>query len=69
MADTTRTGVVEFGREVVEQVKKVTWPDKAQLQNSTGIIIVFMFICAAVILAMDLSVAGVLKLLTSLFAG
>jgi preprotein translocase subunit SecE len=69
MADTTRTGVIEFGREVVEQVKKVTWPDKAQLQNSTGIIIVFMFICAAVILAMDLSVAGVLRLLTSLFTG
>jgi preprotein translocase subunit SecE len=69
MADTTRTGVVEFGREVVEQVKRVTWPDKAQLQNSTGIIIVFMFICAAVILAMDLSVAGVLRLLTSLFTG
>jgi preprotein translocase subunit SecE len=69
MADTTRTGVFEFSREVVEQVKKVTWPDKAQLQNSTGIIIVFMFICAAVILAMDLSVAGVLRLLTSVFTG
>ena len=69
MADTTRTGVFEFSREVVEQVKKVTWPDKAQLQSSTGIIIVFMFICAAVILAMDLSVGGVLRLLTSVFTG
>jgi preprotein translocase SecE subunit len=51
----------------VEQVKKVTWPDKAQLQNSTGIIIIFMFICGALVLAMDLGVAGALKLLTSLF--
>jgi preprotein translocase subunit SecE len=69
MAETTRTGILDFIREVIEQVRKVTWPDKAQLQNSTGIIIVFMFICAAVILAMDLSVAGVLRLLTSLFSG
>jgi preprotein translocase subunit SecE len=69
MAETTRTGILDFIREVIEQVRKVTWPDKAQLQNSTGIIIVFMFICAAVILAMDLSVAGVLRLLTSLFTG
>jgi preprotein translocase subunit SecE len=69
MADTTSTGPVLFLREVWEQIKKVTWPDQAQLQNSTGIIIVFMFICGAVILAMDLSVAGVLKLVNSLFAG
>jgi preprotein translocase subunit SecE len=67
MAETTRTGILDFGREVVEQVKKVTWPDKAQLQNSTGIIIIFMFICGALVLAMDLGVAGALKLLTSLF--
>ncbi|HET6764001.1 MAG TPA: preprotein translocase subunit SecE [Longimicrobiaceae bacterium] len=67
MAETTRTGAWDFIREVVEQVKKVTWPDKAQLQNSTGIIIIFMFICGALILAMDLGVAGALKLLQSLF--
>jgi len=67
MAETTRTGAFDFIREVVEQVKKVTWPDKAQLQNSTGIIIIFMFICGALILAMDLGVAGALKLLQSLF--
>ena len=67
MAETTRTGILDFGREVVEQVKKVTWPDKAQLQNSTGIIIIFMFICGALVLAMDLGVAGALKLLQSLF--
>ncbi|MDB4947528.1 MAG: SecE/Sec61-gamma subunit of protein translocation complex [Gemmatimonadetes bacterium] len=69
MADTTRTGVFDFVREVIEQIKKVTWPDQAQLQNSTMIIVVFMFLCGAIILAMDLGVAGLLKLLTSLFTG
>jgi preprotein translocase SecE subunit len=69
MAETTRTGAFDFLREVWEQIKKVTWPDQAQLQNSTGIIIVFMFICGAVILAMDLSVAGALKVVSSIFGG
>jgi preprotein translocase subunit SecE len=72
MAETTTrtglfTGLSDFVREVIEQLKKVTWPDKAQLQNSTGVILVFMFLVAAVIFVMDLGVRTVLDVVTSLF--
>jgi preprotein translocase subunit SecE len=31
MAETTRTTPIDFFREVAEQIRKVTWPDWAQL--------------------------------------
>jgi preprotein translocase SecE subunit len=67
MAEQTRTTAREFLVEVVEQVKKVTWPDRAQLQNSTWIIVVFMVAVAAVIFGMDAVVRTFLNLLSSLF--
>ena len=69
MAETTRTSMVDFLRDVVEQVRKVTWPDVGQLKESTGVIVVFMLLVAAVIFAMDFGVRNVLELVTSLFTG
>jgi preprotein translocase subunit SecE len=46
----------DFTGEVVEELKKVTWPDFAQLKNATGVIIVFVVIVALIILLMDLVV-------------
>jgi preprotein translocase subunit SecE len=46
----------DFTGEVVEELKKVTWPDFAQLKNATGVIIVFVVIVALIILLMDLLV-------------
>jgi preprotein translocase subunit SecE len=68
MAENTRTSPRDFLAEVVEQVKKVTWPDRAQLQNSTGIIVVFMLALAAVIFGIDTIVRTVLDAVSSLFA-
>ena len=67
MAETTRTTAVDFFREVNEQVRKVTWPDREQLKSSTGVIIAFMLLVALVILGMDTVVRTVLDLLVSLF--
>jgi preprotein translocase subunit SecE len=69
MADTTRTGVLDFLREVMEQLRKVTWPDKDQLRNSTSVILVFMVIVAAVIFVMDRAVDFSLTGLRSLLTG
>ena len=69
MAETTRTSAFDFLREVREQVQKVTWPDRAQLQNSTGVIVVFMLGVAALIFALDYVIRGVLQLATSVFTG
>jgi preprotein translocase subunit SecE len=69
MAETTRTTALDFFREVREQIQKVTWPDVAQLKNSTGVIVVFMLLVASVIFVMDYGVKSVLALVTSLFTG
>jgi preprotein translocase subunit SecE len=69
MAETTRTTTLDFFREVNEQVRKVTWPDRAQLKESTGVIVVFVLTVALIIYAMDFAVNNVLGLVTSLFTG
>lgn len=69
MAEKTRTTVFDFFREVNEQVRKVTWPDRAQLRQSTGVIVVFVLTVAVIIYAMDFVVNNALGLVTSLFTG
>jgi preprotein translocase subunit SecE len=69
MAEKTRTTVFDFFREVNEQVRKVTWPDRAQLRQSTGVIVVFVLAVAVIIYAMDFVVNNALGLVTSLFTG
>jgi preprotein translocase SecE subunit len=51
----------------VEQVKKVTWPDRAQLQSSTGIIVVFMLFISLLIFGLDFLVRTGLNVISSLF--
>lgn len=67
MAENTRTSPRDFLSEVVEQVKKVTWPDRAQLQSSTGIIVVFMLFVALLIYGLDFLVRTGLNVISSLF--
>lgn len=69
MAEQTRTSPRDFMVEVVEQIKKVTWPDWPQLKNSTGVIAVFMLAVSAIIFGMDLVVRNVLEVISSLFIG
>jgi preprotein translocase subunit SecE len=69
MAEKTRTTVFDFFREVNEQIRKVTWPDRAQLKQSTGVIVVFVLAVAVIIYAMDFVVNNALGLVTSLFTG
>jgi len=69
MAEKTRTTTLDFFREVNEQVRKVTWPDRAQLKESTGVIAVFVLTVSLIIYGMDYVVRVVLGLVTSLFTG
>jgi preprotein translocase subunit SecE len=69
MAETTRTTVFDFFHEVSEQVRKVTWPDRAQLQSSTGVIVVFVLTVAVIIFGMDRIIMAILGLVTSLYTG
>jgi preprotein translocase subunit SecE len=57
----------DFFDEVVDELKKVTWPDVSQLKSATLVIIVFVLIVSAIIWAMDLAVTGVLDVIMSIF--
>lgn len=68
MAETSPSRL-DFFREVAEQVRKVTWPDRKQVQESTGIIVVFMLVVSLIIFGMDQVVSFTLGLLRDTLAG
>ena len=43
----------DFTTEVIDELKKVTWPDWPQLKNATFVIIVFILIVSLIIFGMD----------------
>ena len=46
--------LVQFYHEVQDEMRKVTWPDRAQLKDTTIKIIIFVLFIGAVIGAIDL---------------
>ena len=57
-----------FYRDVVAEMKKVTWPDRKQVQQATIAIIAFVLFIGAIITLMDLVLQGLLvRLIPSLF--
>lgn len=58
----------DFTNEVVEEIRKVTWPDWPQLKNSTLVILVFVIVVALIIWVMDLIVRGGVNVIMDLFA-
>jgi preprotein translocase subunit SecE len=49
------TRLVTFYHDVVAEMKKVTWPDRPQLQQATIQIIVFVLFLGAVIALLDVA--------------
>ena len=59
----------EFTVEMVDELKKVTWPDWPQLKNATFVILIFVIIVSLIIFAMDASVRGIINnVILGLFA-
>ncbi|MBN1301272.1 MAG: preprotein translocase subunit SecE [Melioribacteraceae bacterium] len=56
--------IINFFNDVVKEMKKVTWPTKNELKESTVIVIVVCLIIAAFTYAIDMSIS---KLLEGLF--
>jgi preprotein translocase subunit SecE len=46
--------VVQFYHDVQDEMRKVTWPDRAQLKDTTIKIIIFVLFLGAIIGAIDL---------------
>jgi len=62
--------LVGFYHGVMAEMKKVTWPDRPQIQQATVSIILFVLALGAVISVLDLVLQGLLiKGIPSLFAG
>jgi preprotein translocase subunit SecE len=62
--------LVAFYHGVMAEMRKVTWPDVAQVRSATISIIIFVLILGLLITLMDFVLTGVLiKLIPSLFAG
>ena len=63
------TRLVTFYHDVVAEMKKVTWPDRPQLQDATIKIIIFVLVLGAIIALMDLGIQFLLVRLPALFLG
>ena len=58
-----------FVEDVQSEVKRVTWPDQIQVRNATAVILVFVFILAIVIGAMDAVFSSTVRLIVGVFGG
>jgi len=62
--------VVQFYQEIQDEMRKVTWPDRAQLKDTTIKIIIFVLFMGAVIGIIDLILQMILvRGIPSLFGG
>jgi preprotein translocase subunit SecE len=53
--------IINFVNDVVKEMKKVTWPTKEELKESTSIVIVVCLILAAFTYIIDMTVSQILK--------
>ena len=61
---------VGFYHAVVAEMRRVTWPDREQVKDSTIKLIIFVLIVGAVITLMDFALQGILvRGIPSLFTG
>ncbi|MBM4175343.1 MAG: preprotein translocase subunit SecE [Ignavibacteria bacterium] len=53
--------IINFFSDVVKEMKKVTWPTKDELRESTVIVIVTCVILAAFVYAIDMILSNLIK--------
>ncbi|HYW30259.1 MAG TPA: preprotein translocase subunit SecE [Gemmatimonas sp.] len=63
------TRLTTFYGDVVTEMKKVTWPDRSQLQQATIQIIVFVLVLGAIIALIDVALQSLLVSLPAMLAG
>lgn len=62
--DKRKKGFKKFFREVVSELKKVSWPSRKELTNYTVVVIVLILIFAVAIGIVDLGLSKLLDLIT-----
>lgn len=53
--------IINFVNDVVKEMKKVTWPTKDELKESTNIVIVVCLILAAFTYIIDMGITTLIK--------
>jgi preprotein translocase subunit SecE len=53
--------IINFVNDVVKEMKKVTWPTKEELKESTNIVIVVCLILAAFTYVIDMGITSLIK--------
>ena len=48
-----KTKIIDFFTDIVKEMKKVTWPKKEELKDSTMVVLVTSLIFAVFVLAID----------------
>lgn len=51
-----------FGNEVTEEMKKVSWPSRTELKNSTGLVILSMIVLTVFVSVIDLVLHAIIGL-------
>lgn len=59
----------EFAEGVQVEMRRVTWPDREQLRNATGVVLVFVVILGLIIGLMDAVFSGFVQLIVGAFSG
>ncbi len=55
--------IIEYIKRVYTEMRKVTWPTRSELINSTIVVIVISAIVATIIFVLDLFFSNVLRLI------
>lgn len=53
--------IVNFFEDIYKEMKKVSWPKKAELIESTKVVIVTMLISAVIVYGIDKAISELLK--------
>ena len=61
------TATRDFIEECWEELSKVTWPDREQLRSATMVVILFVFLIAAIIWIMDVASRWIIGLIMGVF--
>ena len=60
-----RRGIGRFFKDIIGELKKVTWPSGKQLLITTGAVLAFIFIMAVIVGIFDLGLGRILTWLVS----
>lgn len=64
VAKKKRAGIVKYFRGVVSEVKKVSWPSRKELINTTIVVVSFILIFSVIVGLIDLGLGALLELIT-----